>query len=226
MWTDRLANADLAPTGVPRTQLRAVADGQRAPVEAFIREVYAAQHGARIRHFLPELYALKDPQQQIVAALGLRAATTAPLFLEHYLTQPVEQAIAASSNRPVCRHQIVEVGNLAGATPGALRQLLPAMGEVLRQRGFRWLCFTGHSRLVNSFRRLEIPLLPLAAACLEALPPHEREDWGRYYLDDPMVVACDIGIGHAQLLKHPDRLTGRLAARQAGRHGRGRRSPA
>lgn len=198
------ARADVGPS------LRRVGPEQREEVEAFIRSVYQAQFGARIRAFLPELYTLRDGHDEITAALGLRLAATAPLFLESYLPHRIEQCIAAASGRPVCRHQVVEIGNLAGRDPGVLRQILPRMGEVLRQRGLRWLCFTGHARLINSFRRLGIQLLPLGPAGIDALPEAQRPEWGSYYLHDPIVVACDISAGREQLLAHPELLSARF----------------
>lgn len=208
----RTAGPPLARVESPR--LRPVDPGQRAAVEDFIRSVYFSQFGAHIQGFLPELYVLSDGEGGMAAALGLRTAATTPLFLECYLRQPVEQAIAGASGRPVCRHQVVEIGNLAGRDPGVLRQVLPRMGEVLRQRGFRWLCFTGHTRLVNSFRRLGIPLLVLGPAQIDALPPADRAQWGNYYDHAPVVVACDISAGREQLRAHPELLEARFAHAQ------------
>ena len=174
---------------------------QRAALQAFVAERYAAAYDAEVQHFLPQLYSLHDRDGERLAAFGLRAAAAAPLFLETYLDQPIERILALAAGQPVARAEIVEIGNLAGRHPGALRLLIPAVAELLMRSGFRWLAFTGSQRLVNGFARLGIPLMPLAPARPERLDADARAAWCRYYDDAPTVMGGNIPAGQRRLLE-------------------------
>ncbi|WP_028079759.1 thermostable hemolysin [Solimonas soli] len=178
----------------------------RAELERFIAERYRHAYGARIRSFLPRLFALADAGGRPLAAFGLRDAASGPLFLEHYLGQPIEQAIGERREHALSRHEIVEVGNLAGRHPGVLRVLILQLGILLQNMGYRFLVFTGNASLINGFARLGVDLLELAPARVDCLPPEQRADWGRYYESAPIVVCADISAGRAHLLAHPELL--------------------
>jgi|GEM_PF-3962897 len=62
----------------------------RAEVEAFVADIFANAYGAKIQHFMPHLIALRDENNMLVAAFGLRQAYAEPLFLEQYLDTSVE----------------------------------------------------------------------------------------------------------------------------------------
>ena len=191
----------------PRYRLvEAEAAPARAALEAFIAERYAQAYDARIRNFLPRLYALRDADDSPLAAFGLRDAASGPLFLEHYLGQPIEQAIGERRDLQLSRHEIVEVGNLAGRHPGALRVLIVQLGILLQEKGYRFLVFTGNASLINGFARLGVDLVELGAARADRLPEAQRADWGRYYDAAPVVVCADIAAGRAHLVAHPELL--------------------
>lgn len=181
------------------------ADEHRRPeLQGFIAERFAEVYGAELYNFMPRLFGLQDGAAELLAAFGMRPAETDGdrelLFLEHYLDRPVEALVARAAGRPVPRSHIVEVGNLAGATPGALRQLIPLVCERLHQEGFHWVVFTGPARLCNSFSRLGLPLQVVAPAPVAKLSPDERERWGRYYDHQPSVMTGDIATA-ASLLR-------------------------
>lgn len=198
------AAAHAAPQGFQLQEAETPA--ARATLETFIAERYQSAYGATVRNFLPRLYALCGGDGRPLAAFGLRDAGTAPLFLETYLDQPIEQVIGERCDADVARHQIVEVGNLAGRHPGSLRVLIVQLGILLQNMGYRWLVFTGNAQLVNGFARLHIDLLELAPARAERLPEAARGDWGRYYDAAPMVVCADISAGRTHLCAHPELL--------------------
>ncbi|WP_428313235.1 thermostable hemolysin [Hydrocarboniphaga sp.] len=190
------------------------AEPQRRPeLQGFIAERFAEVYGAELYNFMPRLFGLQDDSGELLAAFGMRAAERDGkrelLFLEHYLDRPVEALVAQVAGRPVPRCHIVEVGNLAGASPGALRQLIPLLCERLHQDGFHWVVFTGPARLCNSFSRLGLPLQVLAPAPVEKLSAEERRHWGRYYDHRPSVMAGDIGPA-ARLLRELRRTPGGL----------------
>ncbi|NKF22821.1 hypothetical protein G7Y82_10875 [Solimonas sp. C16B3] len=178
----------------------------RAELEAFIAERYEHAYGARIHSFMPRLYALVGDDGRPLAAFGLRDAASEPLFLETYLEQPIEQTIGERRSVALSRHEIVEVGNLAGRHGGALRVLILQLGILLQNMGYRWLVFTGHKQLINGFARLDVELVEFAAARIECIPQPLRSDWGRYYDDGPVVIGADISAGRAHLLAHPELL--------------------
>lgn len=74
------------------------------------------------------------------------------------------------------------------------RTLIPELARHLHRLGYAWVTFTATRALRNSFRRLGLQPIKLAAA-----DPARLEDggasWGTYYAQDPVVVACEISQG-------------------------------
>lgn len=173
---------------------------RRQALETFIATRFHASHAARVRHFMPCLLGLFDDRGQIAAAVGLRHAGSQALFLERYLDQPVEACIQTRGSQPVAREQIVEVGNLAAADPGAARLLIVALTDLLVAQGLHWVAFTGTPMLRNSFRRLGLQPQSLGLADPARLGA-ERADWGHYYDSQPQVLAGNIRSGHQCLLQ-------------------------
>ena len=191
--------------------VEAGSDG-RAPLEAFIAQRYAEVYGAQLYGFMPRLFGYWQGPQDLVAAFGLRGADAGALFLERYLDGAIEHLVTARFGRPAARRDIAEVGNLAGASPGALRSLIPALTQKLCDEGFRYLAFTGSARLCNGFSRLGLPLSVVATADVSRLPPDERRRWGTYYAHAPSVMLGDVSEG-ARLLRSMAGEPGRLRAR-------------
>lgn len=173
-------------------------DAQRPEVEQFIRERFAAEFGATLYHFLPELLTLRQADGQLLAAAGVASAAAGPLFLEQYLAQPIEQLLAHQLGCELPRSAIAEVGNLAACCAGGARLLITHMTHHLHAAGYRYVVFTGTRTLRNAFRRLG--LLPLALAPAEARQLGEHAtDWGRYYAEQPQVMAGSVALGQRLL---------------------------
>ena len=172
----------------------------RAPVEALIRTRFATAYAARIAGFMPRLFSLRQPGGPQLGAFGLREASLEPLFLERYLDQPIEQAIAAQLGRPVAREAIVEVGQFAGTGAGAFRSLILHLTERLHRDGHHWVVFTGTHALRNAFSRLGLHPRRLGIADPARLDAEERADWGTYYQHSPCVMFGDIREGFATIL--------------------------
>jgi hypothetical protein len=187
-------------------------DVRRPVFESFVQQRFDEAHGARISSFMPDLLGLHDDRHQLGAVCGARLAAGQPLFLEQYLAEPVERAIACLAGRPVAREEIVEVGNLAASSSGSARLIIVLMTCLLAQRGLRWVVFTGATGLINSFHRLGLEPLHLCSAD-QALLGEQSGDWGRYYQQRPQVFAGSIQLGYQQLCERgvPQRL-GLLAA--------------
>lgn len=190
-----------------------VCGSARAPLEAFIAARYAQVYGAHLQGFMPRLFGLYE-HGHLIAAFGLRNAAEAPLFLERYLDEPVQACASRHAGEPLGRSHIAEVGNLAGATPGALRSLIPELTRLLHRQGIRWVAFTGSSRLCNGFSRLGLPLSVVAEASPERLSAEERAHWGSYYEHSPAVMLGDVALGARELrasARDPRELRARLA---------------
>lgn len=173
-------------------------DAERATVEAFIQDRFAAVHHADIHHFMPELMALHDRQGQLSATVGARIGREGPLFLEQYLQRPVESVISPLAGYPVERRKIVEVGNLAARNAGSARLIIVAMTWLLARHGLEWVVFTGAATLINSFQRLGLEPLLLCDADPEKLGL-DQYSWGSYYAQHPHVYAGNVRFGLEQL---------------------------
>lgn len=196
----QLAQSLLSPRRVPRPPRRdrsrtaslrchGVGSGGRRHVEQFIQSVYAEHYGARIAAWAPYLVSFESGGA-IVAAAGYRGAWTA-LYLERYLVQPIEHAIAAAAGVDVARGEIAEVGHLASVRAGASRALIFALGQHLVARGFRWAASTATQELRTILTRLGIRAVELGAADPRRLGA-AAADWGRYYAHAPAVIAIDL----------------------------------
>lgn len=172
----------------------------RAPVEGLIRTRFAAAYEAQISRFMPRLFGLRQVGGPLLGAFGLREAGKEALFLERYLDQPIEHAIAAQLGRPVDRESIVEVGQFAGSGAGAFRSLILHLTDRLHHDGRHWVVFTGTSALRNAFSRLGLQPRELGAADPMHLTSEERAGWGTYYQHAPRVMVGDIREGFARIL--------------------------
>jgi len=172
---------------------------ERLLLERFIAERFADAYGAELRRFMPRLFGTYDAGGRLHAAFGMRSAAEERLFLECYLDEPVEQLVSRRAGEAVSRRHIAEVGNLAGATPGALRELIPLLTRLLHRQSFHWVVFTGAARLCNGFSRLGLPLSVMAPAPIGRLPEAERAYWGSYYRHSPSVMLGDVRNGWSQL---------------------------
>ena len=190
MDVSEISGITLAPPGAVRLS---VAQGkQRLAVQEFIGVMFARAHHAHIKHYMPVLLSLNAPDGALAMACGLRAAAVSDLFLEQYLAQPVQVALALAAAKPVARSAIVEVGNLAVAAHTPARQLIVALTRYLAATPLQWVVCTVLPQLRNSFSRLGIPHHELGPACIESLSLADRADWGNYYDAQPVVIAINI----------------------------------
>ncbi len=166
----------------------------RPELERFIYECYARVHGADIRHYLPYLLTLQHSPGETLGVLGYRPAWEERLFLEAYLDAPVEEVLSRRTGAAVPRSTIVEVGNLASATPGGARALITFTTAYFKGVGLDWVVFTATPALRNSFTRLGIKLVALERATKERIADADRY-WGRYYDVQPEVVGGNVRAG-------------------------------
>ncbi len=162
-------------------------DTHREDLEQFVRDVFASRHGARVCSFMPNLLAMRNDHGAVCSVAGFRCAGDETLFLERYLDEPIERAIASSCGQPISRSQIVEVGNLAGLNCRSAMRLVLDLPRILLDRGHRWMAFTATDTLREILASYQAPLLDLAPATA-ARARNTGDEWGRYYDSSPRVM--------------------------------------
>ena len=163
------------------------ADPRRGAVEAFIRDIYARRYDAQVPQFAPVLVGLRE-NGELLAAAGYRNAASNTLFLERYLSAPVDALLAANGEARPARERIVEVGHLAASRSGEGRRLIQLLAPHLAAEGFDWVVGTVTQELRKLLLRLGIVPLTLGAADPAALGD-EAAQWGSYYEHQPVVLA-------------------------------------
>jgi Thermostable hemolysin len=161
---------------------------ERAEIEAFVGDAFARKHDATVTSFMPTLLSFRDHAGTLRGVVGLRGAGEQFLYLEQYLDQPVESAIAAAMGRPVRRRQVVEVGNLAGANCRTAVRMVALLPSHLLARDYQWIVFTATSAVREILLGFGAPLIELARAERARVAPGS-DQWGRYYETDPRVFA-------------------------------------
>jgi hypothetical protein len=160
----------------------------RNELEAFVADAFLRRHDASIQSFMPTLLSFRDGAGTLRGVIGLRGASEQPLYLEHYLEQPVEAAMASAVGRPVDRREIVEVGNLAGSNCRTAMRMVALLPAYLLAREYRWIVFTATAAVRGILMGFGAPLVELARAD-GARVSQGPDRWGRYYDSDPRVLA-------------------------------------
>lgn len=173
---------------------------ERLGLQAFIADTFRKVYSADIHDFCDVLVGYRGEDGEWLAALGYTPLDGRKGFLEQYLDAPVEQEIAMHVRTSARRADIVEVGNLAATHAGAARALILGMTRHLYARRYRWVTFTATRTLLNSFLRLRLNPVALAAADPRRLPD-QAKDWGSYYDSKPQVMFGEIAQGYAQLVR-------------------------
>ena len=171
---------------------------QRQEIEQFIHDVFARAWQADIHHFLPVLIGIHESNGECVAAAGLQPAANGALYLEKYLDRPVDEILGNMMQQKIDRQRIIEAGNLAVTSRGGARHLITATLTYLYNAGYQWAVFTAVPVLINSFRKLGLPLTKLADADPRRLGD-DAAQWGDYYQSRPMVMAGHIPTGFYML---------------------------
>lgn len=171
---------------------------ERRRLKRLVRRRFAAEHDARIDHFLPRLFGLWQADSPL-AAVGMRAAIRGPLFQEHYLDKSAETFLSRHLGQATTRGEIAEIGNLASQRPGLQHPLYLHLVDQLAAEGIAWLLFTATPEVQNGIRRLGLDLHPLMPADPTRLGAGQAE-WGRYYDRQPWVIAGDLRRAHRNLI--------------------------
>jgi hypothetical protein len=165
-------------------------DARRHEAESFVRRRFLLSHGARIGTFMPTLLLLTDAGGEIAAVAGFRRAGKEPLFLERYLAVPIEQAVKsrAQAQAPAPREEFIEVGNFAAVDSRRAKILMSYLPAWFLERSARWIVFTATATIRAILTAMGGRCVELAAAD-GARASGGVDDWGRYYSNDPRVMA-------------------------------------
>ena len=174
----------LEPVGISITT---VLPWTRKRVERFIERTYRRHYESVVTRHYPTLLSVHGRQGQVLAAVGLRSAGDEPLFLEHYLSQPIETAVSEATGSLIERRRIVEIGNLSSVGNGASIFLFVGLAAYLQQQGLSYAVVTSTAALRRSLETIGIQFTELAQADAAALPDRGAS-WGRYYTRDPRVI--------------------------------------
>jgi hypothetical protein len=163
-------------------------DARRAEAESFIRRRFRQSHGAHIASFMPTLLLLADCGDRIAAVTGFRCAAHEPLFLERYLSASIEEELATHTATPVPRTWIVEVGNFAAVDSRHAKILMSFIPAYLLGHRARWIVFTATTAIRGMLSAAGARCIELGAAD-RAQVAGGVDQWGRYYSNDPRVMA-------------------------------------
>ena len=166
-------------------------DPGRACVEAYIHRQFSSCFGANVKQFMPYILTL-EKKGAISAAIGFRLAEKHTLFLEQYLTKPVEQMVSETISAPVKRTSIVEIGNLAASRPGQTKQLFMLLALLLESMGYAWVVCNTTPQIRNTFKRMGFEYLTLQRTSSRSLQ-QDANLWGSYYSHDPRLCLGSLG---------------------------------
>ena len=182
--------------------LRLVEPGQesRTNTQAFIARAYRRVFDADLHTFYPSLIALHGQDNRLDGAAGARYADGQHLFLEQYLSAPVEHLISELHGKDIRRDSIVELGNLSVNRPALTYPFIGMIGGWLQTYQVEWIVFALTRTLRRLFERAGVEMLDLGPAEPSYLAPSPN-NWGRYYEHNPRVMAACLapGINHFQL---------------------------
>ncbi|WP_160154669.1 thermostable hemolysin [Microbulbifer sp. ALW1] len=177
------------------------ADPGRGAVEAYIAGQFHRVYGARLRHFMPWLLSF-GRGNRMDGGLGLRPASSEPLFLEQYLDAPVEVLLGERAGVPVNRRDVAEIGNLVATARGGSRLLFLILAELFAAADLTWAIFTATPEVQHLLQKLTDHQLVLCRADGSRLGP-ELANWGSYYHTRPAVVAVNVRAERERQLERP-----------------------
>ncbi|TNE94027.1 thermostable hemolysin [Porticoccus sp.] len=193
----------------PQLSLHGRQSADRQRVETYVARQFQSVYGASINEFMP-LFLSLGCNEQLSAVTGIRPVEEQPLFLEHYLDQPIEQEVVRVFETPANRLSVVEIGNLAATHRGSSQLLFVLLAATLHRAGFRWITFTATPQVRKTINRLGFELRIIDEAKPERLEQNVLKQWGSYYHTNPLVVAGDLN--HAMQIIGAKRTLGGILA--------------
>jgi Thermostable hemolysin len=177
----------------------------RKNVEHFIHHGFAKTYNADVSITMPWLLTIRDSKYK--AALGIRSATS-PLFIEQYISEPIEQAIAKNFAQPsnkklsescfecnetvaISRSKIAEIGHLYSNGKRFTLPLLLVTAVSLFCNDYRFMVFSGTEHVLKLIAKTGVKCSFIADAKQENLND-SQDNWGTYYETNPKVVSISL----------------------------------
>jgi hypothetical protein len=164
-------------------------DHGRLAAEQFIKKGFACAYGADIDITMPYILAINNGNFK--AALGIRAATD-HLFIEHYLTQPIEHYVR-QKQATIARKHIAEIGHLYSNSNKFTIPLFLTTAVSLFCNGYEHMVFAGTSHVVKLIGKAGIECHYIAPADKNKLQGTSQK-WGSYYETNPQVVFVSLAL--------------------------------
>jgi hypothetical protein len=159
----------------------------RRRAEQCVERAYREAFASSIPSHHPNLMCVLDQAGAVRAAVGYRLAGEEPLFLENYLSAPIEAVFSRACGTSIAREKIAEIGNLACLDKASSALLFAALARRLTTLGCTHAAATATRPLRRIFRRVGFQTIEFARA-EAARAPDGGAAWGRYYDFDPVVV--------------------------------------
>lgn len=174
-------------------------DKGRASIERHILDSYQNKFSASLAHFMPTLVSANLPGQAAHLSFGLSSAHEHALYLENYLSEPIERALSNAVNIQIKRQAVVEIGNLAFSNTATIRDDLIAIAYFCYALGYQYVVCTATRMLRLVFLKAGIKPIFLGDACPDDAP-HDGTHWGAYYEAAPQIIGGNIAMGIEHLL--------------------------
>jgi len=159
----------------------------RSSVEEFIWDGFNKYYRANVQHYLPNLIYV-EAMSKIRSAMGIRAASNGPLFIEKYINAAIESCF---SDEAIARDEIAEIGNLHGTNKLFTQQLFIVTALATAKAGFSKLVFCATPQVKTMMESLLMTTVNIGEADPKRLG-NEAEHWGNYYESSPKLIAIDI----------------------------------
>lgn len=162
----------------------------RKLMEEKIAGEFETCYGAQVSHFLPHLLDFRCNDRSL-CLVGVNPVKAEAVFLEQYLGETLEQAVASKLMKPVLRSQLVEIGNLVSMHPGASLSVFLILAKILYQAGFEHMVFTATAQVKHIISKTGLEVITLAEADPSRLSDGGKS-WGTYYDTKPMVLVASL----------------------------------
>ena len=167
--------------------IHSVDSAERSQAENFIKAGFKKSYGAIISVSMPQILTVENGK--LKAALGIRSAKS-PLFIEQYLSVPVEQLNILASEK-IRRNEIVEFGSLYSNANRFTIPLFLVTAVSLYCRNYKYLVFSGTEQVLTILKKAGVNFSYVCDADQNLLAASD-DDWGSYYQADPKVVLVSL----------------------------------
>lgn len=174
--------------------INSLRSSNRTKVEEFIKGIFFKHHQATLKAFMPTLLSTQDAFGNISSSVGIRNLNKQSVFLEQYLSEPIEKIISDFAQQNISRNSIAEVGNLACGSSVNSKNIIIMLVHHFFHQNKSWAVCTGTTMIQIILKKLGIHYKYIDRAKPERLID-DKDCWGTYYENNPCVLA--VNVNHA-----------------------------